>query len=85
MRASDGAVQGTYAVGTSPSQMAFDGANIWLSHTVGGLVTKLHASDGAIQGTFPAGSVGRGVAFDGANIWVVGASSNDVTKIPVFP
>ena len=84
LRASDGALQGTFAVGTSPFGVAFDGANIWVANN-SSTVTKLRASDGALQGTFAAGANPREVAFDGANIWVSNASSNNVIKLPVFP
>jgi hypothetical protein len=42
--------------GNSPSQLAFDGANIWVTHVNGNTVTKLRASDGANLGIFTVGS-----------------------------
>jgi len=47
LRASDGVVQGSFAVGSYPNGVAFDGANIWVSNGNNGTVTKLRASDGA--------------------------------------
>src|SRR3990167_2285780 len=41
LRASDGAVQGTYEVGTHPVGMAFDGANIWVANSGSKDLTKL--------------------------------------------
>ena len=56
LRASDGAVQGTFNVGSAPSfGVAFDGANIWVGNYGAGTVTKLRASDGAVQGTLQRG------------------------------
>ena len=70
LRASDGTVLGTFAVGTQPMGVAFDGANIWVTNDVSNTVTKLRASDGTVLGTFGVGNHPLGVAFDGANIWV---------------
>ena len=85
LRASDGALQGTFAVGTRPVGVAFDGANIWVANYGSDNVTKLRASDGAVLGTFPAGTNTNpwGVAFDGANIWVTNNNntSNTVSKM----
>ncbi|HEY3027986.1 MAG TPA: hypothetical protein VGJ55_17690 [Pyrinomonadaceae bacterium] len=71
----------SFAVGTSPIGVAFDGVNIWVANKNSNNVTKLRASDGALQGTFAAGTNPQGVAFDGANIWVANAGSDNVTKL----
>jgi len=81
LRASDGAVQGTFGVGSGPHGVAFDGTNIWVANFNSNSVTKLRASDGAVQGTFSVGTVPEGVAFDGANIWVINQDSNTVSKL----
>jgi len=83
VRASDGAVLGTYTAGpagTWPYGIAFDGANIWVSAENGG-VTKLRASDGVELGTYAAGNAPRRLAFDGSNIWVANWEGGTVTKI----
>jgi DNA-binding beta-propeller fold protein YncE len=41
LRASDGAVLGTFSVGMGAQGMAFDGANIWVANTVSQTVSKL--------------------------------------------
>ena len=82
----------TYPLGPVPTpcylcvytpQMAFDGTNIWITHSRG--VEKVMASSGAVVGSYACncgaeglgGSVG--MAFDGNNIW---ASYGDtVTKL----
>ena len=71
----------TLPVGTSPSWITFDGANIWVVNSGSNNVTKLRASDGATLGTFSVGFWEEGIAFDGANIWVANTSSNSVTKL----
>ena len=58
----------SFAVGSAPFGVAFDGANIWVANSGGNNVTKLPASDGANLGTFAVGDSPQGVAFDGANI-----------------
>ena len=72
---------GTYAVGTSPQGVAFDGTNIWVTNYSSNNVTKLLASTGALVGTYAVGTNPFGVAFDGTNIWVVNIGSNNVTKL----
>lgn len=71
----------SFAVGSQPSGVAFDGSNIWVSNHADGTVTKLRASDGENLGTFAAGVNPSTVAFDGANIWVANYGSNTVTKL----
>ncbi len=71
----------TFAVGTSPTGVAFDGASIWVANAASNNVTKLRASDGALLGTFAVGTAPRGVAFDGGSIWVANFGSNTVTKL----
>jgi YVTN family beta-propeller protein len=44
LRATDGGVLGTFAVGAAPYGVAFDGANIWVSNFSPGTVTKLRAA-----------------------------------------
>ena len=41
MRASDGANLGTFAVGSFPLGVAFDGANIWVANNGSDTVSKL--------------------------------------------
>ncbi|MBN2099818.1 MAG: YncE family protein, partial [Dehalococcoidia bacterium] len=41
LRASDGAVLGTYAVGVSPSGVAYDGVSVWVTNQTDATVTKL--------------------------------------------
>ena len=99
LRVSDGACAGvvgpptaacTFAVGSSPYGIAFDGVNIWVANGGGATVTKLRASDGACAGivgpptaacTFAVGNFAAAVAFDGANVWVTNSSSASVTKL----
>ena len=64
VRARDGVVLGTFAVGSAPEGVAFDGTNIWVANTTSNNVTKLAASSGAVLGTFAAGTSSDGVAFD---------------------
>ena len=68
LRASDGAVQGTFAVGTSPVGVVFDGANIWVANSMSNNVTKLRASDAAVEGTYEVSFGPYGMAFDGTNV-----------------
>ncbi len=83
-RLSDGAVIGTFNVGSAPVFASFDGSNIWVGNRDSDNVTKLRASDGALLGTFPTGGSGpQWIAFDGANIWVTNGGSNSVVKMRI--
>jgi hypothetical protein len=84
LRANDGGVLATYAVG-GLGGMAFDGANIWVGGNggSGGTLIKVRARDGVVLGTFITGldSTPSGVAFDGTNMWAVTPSSSFVVKV----
>src|SRR5204863_524129 len=73
----------TFAVGSVPTAVAFDGDNIWVANSGSNNVSKLRASNGAPQpgSPFAVGSLPQGVAFDGANIWVTNFSSSNVSKL----
>jgi DNA-binding beta-propeller fold protein YncE len=71
---------GTFAVGTQPVAIAFDGTNMWVANYGSNNVTKLSPS-GATLGTFAVGDGPMGIAFDGTNMWVTNAGSNNVTKL----
>ena len=49
----NGTVLGTFAVGTNPSGIAFDGANLWVANEGSDTVTKLLASSGVTPGNLP--------------------------------
>lgn len=69
------------SVGSFPSAVAFDGANIWVANGGSDNVIKLRASDGTNLGGFAVSDEPSGIAFDGTNIWVANAGSNNVTKL----
>jgi hypothetical protein len=76
----------TFNVGNVPYEIAFDGANMWVSNGYDSTVTRLRASDGACVGscTLPVGEASgdaAGLAFDGTYLWVAGTTSSVVTKI----
>jgi DNA-binding beta-propeller fold protein YncE len=71
----------SFTVGTDPTGIAFDGANIWVTNFADATVSKLRANDGALLGTFAVGSKPYNAAFDGANIWVTNQGDNNVTKL----
>ena len=71
----------TYAVGSNPLGVAFDGSNIWVINANDATVTKMVASTGAIVGTYSVGVYPYSIAFDGTNIWVANANPNTVTVL----
>src|SRR5215813_7934000 len=81
LRASDGALMGTFSVGRRPDGLAYDGANMWVANRDDSTVAKLRASDGAVVATFPVGAAPAGLVFDGFNIWVANAADGTLTKL----
>ena len=79
LRVSDGRILGIYSVGQQPYQLAFDGANIWVTNRVDGTVSKLRASDGHLLFTVPAGISPNGIVFDGHDIWVANSYPGGAT------
>ncbi len=72
----------SFAVGTFPGGVGFDGANIWVVSEGSNTVTKLRASDGTKLGTFAVGAAPEELAFDGANIWVAtGCLTGTISKL----
>ncbi len=81
LRASDGHLLGTFAVGVQPQFAVFDGESIWVTNQASNSVTKLSACDGSRLGTFLAGEFPNGIAFDGANVWVSNQHSHTLSKM----
>ena len=76
----DGTNLGTFATGSGPSGISFDGANIWVSNSNDNTVVKLRPSDGAILSTLPAANGPSAAAFDGARVWVTNSASHSVSR-----
>jgi YVTN family beta-propeller protein len=71
----------SYSVGSRPTSICFDGANIWVTNYGSDNVTKLDAVYGNVLGTYNVGSEPQGICFDGASIWVNNQGSNNVTRL----
>jgi len=92
MRATDGAVLGTYATpGTTVRGLLYDGTSIWVCNSGSQTVSRLRASNVALLGTYPTGPNPRSVAFDGTKIWIADSGANTLTVLvpgsvaPPFP
>ncbi len=81
IRPSDGAIVGTFPVGSGPRGLASDGTHIWVANSGSSTVTKLRQSDGGVEGTYPVGTGPVTVAFDGTYVWVLNNGSSDVTRL----
>jgi hypothetical protein len=72
----------SYPVGFMPQQLAFDGANMWVTSRAG--LSKVRASDGVVLGTY--GSIELGtdatkVVYDGSSLWVTKPTTAEVVRI----
>ena len=76
-------VSATVAVGSGPSDIVFDGTNIWVGNIGSDTVSKIDPIANNVIATVAVGDRPLGIAFDGTNIWVVNNGSNTVSKIPV--
>ena len=70
-----------FTVGQNPTEIAFDGASMWVTNASSNSVTRLQANDGTVLGTHIVGAGPAGIAYDGANIWVANTGDNTVTRI----
>jgi hypothetical protein len=83
IRPTDGATIGTFAVGTSPVAIVFDGATgIWIASSDAQSVTELRISDGALLRTVPLPVDGHSaMVSDGTRVWVSSPASNSLTQL----
>ena len=75
-----GYVIGSYGVYGRPTDICFDGTNIWTA-SPSGYVTAMVASTGEYIAAYATGYSPYGICFDGTNIWTANQSNNSVTKI----
>jgi hypothetical protein len=63
---------GRIAVGTGPSLVASDGADLWVASITSGTVTRVRASDGTVLGTWTGATGAFGVLVAHGRIYVTG-------------
>jgi hypothetical protein len=82
-----GEVVGHLSIPDRSNQLAFDGANVWLTATQIIPHDSTHHSllripvDGGGIDIIPVGKSPQGVAFDGVNVWVANNQDGTVTKV----
>ena len=78
-------ISSTYAVGSTPVALAFDGGSMWVANSGDDTVLKLNPSTGALISQFTVSSHPSALAFDGSvegnAQWVANYSSNTVQQI----
>src|SRR5215831_18280922 len=70
-----------FTAGPNPTEIAFDGASMWVTNASSNSVTKFQASDGTVLGTFQVGAGPAGIAFDGVTMWVANTGDSTVTRL----
>jgi S-layer family protein len=65
---------------TRPTDVLFDGANIWVTDSATGKLHKLNVSGGIVQ-TVVVGAKPGYMTYDGANIWVPNLDDNSITVV----
>jgi DNA-binding beta-propeller fold protein YncE len=72
----------TFAVGSSPIGVAFDGAHMWVGNNGSSDVSELNLDGTPVPGSpFAAGTNPVSIAFDGAHMWVANFGSNNVSEL----
>jgi len=75
-------VSGTYAAGSNPAGILFDGNNLWVaSYTGANNLTKINPASGAVLANYAVAGSHVGIAFDGTSIWVANRSGSSVSKV----
>jgi len=84
----------TVRVGSNPSAMVFDGANIWVCNSAGNSVMEVRATDGAVLNTINLSALNNnfeatnvqptGIAFDGQDLWIAASAQNESGGTFVF-
>jgi hypothetical protein len=64
----------------SPSNVAFDGKNIWVPRSDAGTIVRLAPTNGAYRGGI-SGTCAYNIIFDGTSLWVANFYCNTVSKI----
>ncbi len=76
--AATGTSQGAISVAANPDDVAYDGANIWVTSATGTQI--ISPTTGSVTSQFlPLGT--QGLLFDGTNMWVTRNSANTVAKL----
>jgi streptogramin lyase len=69
---------------TAPSDIVFDGQNLWTSNSGTNNLTRLNTT--TLSGTnvaLPAGATGpAAITFDGVFLWTANTTTNNITRIP---
>ena len=73
--------QSNIAVGAGPTEIAFDGFNMWVGNSNSNTVSVLRTNDGYHVMTPTVGYYPLGMAYDGINMWVANAGDCTVNVI----
>ena len=76
-------VSATVAVGSGPSDIVFDGTNIWVGNIGSDTVSKINPISNNVIATVAVGDTPAGIVFDGTNIWVANRDQNFLSKINI--
>lgn len=70
----------TFAAGSRPTDIAFDGTHLWIVNHDDGTVSRTDPITGAHE-DFPVGPWPRGVVFDGTDIWVISNLDDELSRL----
>ena len=72
----------TFSTGfTTPSDILWDGANLWVTDTGDDRLKRVNPADGTVLENIVVGADPTRLLFDGMNIWVSNASSDSISLV----
>ena len=77
----DGEVSGLYDLKDKPTDLLFDGNELWVASSWGRSVTRV-TRDGEVVDTYDVGGWASDLTFDGESIWVTNMTDDVVVKLP---
>jgi YVTN family beta-propeller protein len=75
-------IETTFTAGfTAPSDILWDGDNLWVADSAADRVRRVDPATGAVLQSITVGNAPRELLFDGTNLWVTNGLSDSVTVI----
>ena len=76
----DGEVSGRYDLKDKPTDLLFDGNELWVLSSWGHSVTRV-TEDGEVVDTYDVGGWASDLIFDGENIWMTNMTDDVVVRL----
>ncbi len=78
-----GLIARSFAVGSGPNALAWDGRNLWVSNSLNNTIQRLDPESGPVGEPVPVGNTPAALLWDGTSLWV--ANSRDKSLMRFAP